>query len=518
MAHVSACVSRQRGGEIDPKFDHVTRLTSMSQFEQHLDLTNLAPATESMFAAIIQGSADAIIALTADGVIIGWNPGAQDLFGYAEHEVIGAHVGRLIPPDRIGEEAAMLTRVLAGEKIAYYETERLHHDGDAIPVSLAIAPLRDSSGRVFGVSNIVRDISELSAARAHQRQLAAIVENTDDAIYAEDLDGTITSWNPAAERIYGYRAEQIVGSSVSRLIQPARRGEDFVLIERILNGERVEHFRSRRVRSDGELLDMSLTISPMLDERGAVIGASVIGRDVGTRERAPDTSDEPERPAPAAQPDSELLAMASRALRSPVATIAARARELRADGAEDSDLHCRQLLELVDDQATRMSTLVEQLLTVSSIDAGALRPRPSRVMVRGALERAAQECGHGAEISIDCPDELTAIADEGHLRQILLAFVANAVEHGEPPIELRALDGGGAVEVRVSDRGPGVPAAFVPRLFERFTQAVSADDPVARTGLGLAIARGLAQAQGGQAWYEPRDPAGSSFCIRLPLG
>jgi len=252
-----------------------------------LDITEQKIAEENMarLAAIVQSSDDAILSKTLDGVITSWNAAAQRLFGYREEEIIGQPVTKLIPPDRIEEEILILTRLGKGERVEHFETKRITKDGKLLDISLTISPVKDSKGKIIGISKIARDITEQKIAEENMARLAAIVQSSDDAILSKTPDGIITSWNAAAERLFGYREEEIIGQPVTRLIPPDRMEEETLILARLRKGERVEHFETKRITKDGKLLDISLTISPVKDSKGKIIGISKIARDITVQKK-----------------------------------------------------------------------------------------------------------------------------------------------------------------------------------------------------------------------------------------
>src|SRR5688572_22156435 len=165
-------------------------------------------------ASIVESSDDAIVSKSLDGTIRSWNRAAERMFGYSAAEAIGASIRMIIPADRLAEEDMVLTRIRAGEGITHFETIHQRKDGGLIPVSLTVSPIHGDAGQVIGASTIARDVSEWMDAAVAGRRLAAIVESSDDAIVSKDLNGIITSWNRAAERMFGYTTGEAIGQSI----------------------------------------------------------------------------------------------------------------------------------------------------------------------------------------------------------------------------------------------------------------------------------------------------------------
>jgi PAS domain S-box-containing protein len=191
----------------------------------------------------------------------------------------------LLPQERQHEEDEILDRIRRGERVDHFETVRLRKGGDPIDISLTVSPVRDASGVIIGASKIARNISEQKRAAAAQTYLAAIVESSDDAIISKDLDGTIRSCNAAAERMFGHSRPELIGQSVRILIPPERQREEDEILERLSRGERVDHFETVRVAKDGRRLDVSLTVSPVHDASGAIVGVSKTARDITEQKR-----------------------------------------------------------------------------------------------------------------------------------------------------------------------------------------------------------------------------------------
>ena len=237
------------------------------------------------YAAIVENSDDAIIGKTLDGIITSWNGAAERIFGHSAAEIVGQSILRIIPPERHEEETRILQKLRRGERVAHYETQRVTKSGRLIQVSLTSSPIRDPQGFVVGASKVARDITDQTAAVRASMLLAAVVDSSDDAIISKRLDGTITSWNSAAERLFGYTAQEMIGQPITRLFPADRIEEEARIIGQIAKGERVNHFETIRKTKDGRHLNLSLTISPVKDVDGRIVGASKIARDITERKR-----------------------------------------------------------------------------------------------------------------------------------------------------------------------------------------------------------------------------------------
>ena len=229
-------------------------------------------------AAIVETSRDAILSHTVDGIVLSWNRAAQRLFGYDAAELVGRSVDALLPDDIRDQERALLRgRIAAGLPIENYQTQRQRKDGTRVDVALSVSPLRDVDGRIVGAASIIRD---MRATKELDQMLAGLLDSSDDLIASRSLEGTVLTWNRGAERVLGWRAEEIVGCNYLILVPEAQRNE----AERISNiaaqGQGISRLDTVRRHKDGHLVQLSVTVAPLRDSRNRVVGLATIGRDV----------------------------------------------------------------------------------------------------------------------------------------------------------------------------------------------------------------------------------------------
>ena len=345
------------------------------------------------------------------------------------------------------------------------------------------------------------------SAEEAQARLAAIVESSDDAIVSKTLEGIVTSWNDAAQRLFGYAAAEIVGQPITRLAPPERRAEMSSILERIRRGERLEHFETERVRKDGTLIHVSVTISPIRDADGRVIGASKIARNVTERRRTEAAKD-------------EFLAMLGHELRKPLAAVQS---AISAAGLDDA--RRAHALEIARRQAAQLRKLIDDLLDVTRVTHGKIGLRKQRLRLAVVVGRAVEatrvlveERGHALVLAVD--PELEVDADAGRLEQVVVNVLVNAAKYTPPGgrIELHAERSGDEIRLRVRDNGIGIHPEALPHVFELFAQdEKSLDRAQGGLGIGLALVRRIAELHGGRA--EARSPGpgrGAEFAIRLP--
>ncbi|RSO09834.1 MEKHLA domain-containing protein [Streptomyces sp. WAC 06783] len=245
-----------------------------------------AAGEQGLFRGLVECSQDAILIKTLDGQVTFWNAAAQRLYGYRAQEVVGRHIGLLIPPDLKDEEADLLERIGRGERIEHYETRRATSDGRVLDVDVSLWPIRTRQGVVNAACSLTRDIGERKRSEARIDELAVVVESSQDAILIKTLDGQVTFWNAAAQRLYGYRAQEVVGRHIGLLIPPDLKDEEADLLERIGRGERIEHYETRRTTSDGRALDVDVTLWPIRNRNGVITGACSTMRDITERKKA----------------------------------------------------------------------------------------------------------------------------------------------------------------------------------------------------------------------------------------
>ncbi|HYG80511.1 MAG TPA: PAS domain S-box protein, partial [Pyrinomonadaceae bacterium] len=238
--------------------------------------------------AIIESAGDAIISKTLDGIITSWNKGAERIFGYEAHEVVGKPITILIPPDQQDEEPAILARLRAGERIEHYETVRVRKDGALLNISLTVSPIKDKEGRIIGASKIARDITAGRRAEAKLREQAEVIRQAYDAIFLRDSSNAITLWNRGAVRTYGYTPEEALGRSPHELLKtvpPVPLGEIYESLRRdgYWEGD------LRHTRKDGEQIIVETRWATVRDERGNVTSILEITRDITARMRAEET-------------------------------------------------------------------------------------------------------------------------------------------------------------------------------------------------------------------------------------
>lgn len=504
---------------ISPIRDAEGRIIGASKIARDISDRRRAEEDRARLAAIVESSEDAIVGKTLDGIIRSWNAAAERLFGYTAEEAVGQPITLIIPRDRLDEERMILSRLSRGERVEHFETIRRAKDGRLIDLSLTISPIRDAQGRVIGASKIARDVTERKRAEEAQAELAAIVESAQDAIISQTLDGIIRTWNTGAERLFGYRADEAIGQPITLIIPPDLLEEEKMILSRLSRGEQIEHYETVRQAKNGNLIDISLTISPIRNAEGGIIGASNFARDMTEQKRILEALKESDRRK------DEFLALLAHELRNPLAPLRNGLQVMRlANGGGYAVAKAR---EMMDRQLSHMVRLIDDLLDVSRISLNKMELRRSRVLladvVSSAVETARpaiEAAGHKLTVLLP-PEPILLDADLTRLAQVFGNLLNNSAKYTERGghIWLTATREGDRVSVAVRDTGVGIPAGALPTVFEMFSQV---SRPIERSGgglgIGLALVKGLVEMHGGSV--EAASPGlgkGSTFTVRLPV-
>ncbi|HEX2397707.1 MAG TPA: PAS domain S-box protein, partial [Solirubrobacteraceae bacterium] len=238
---------------------------------------------------MLTSAVDSVVIVDADGLITQFNPAAETTLGYRRDDALGREMAGLLLAPEVRERfrIALRSGSATGEAPLFdraVEVSVLRADGSRLRVELSVTRLAGFDPSLFAV--YLRDLSRRRSVDYTHLHLAAIVESTDDAVLSKDSRGIVTSWNPGAERLYGYSAEEAIGRHVSFLVPPDHRGEEARILARAMSGERMETYETERIRADGARVEVSLTVSPIVARDEGVIGASVIARDITARNRA----------------------------------------------------------------------------------------------------------------------------------------------------------------------------------------------------------------------------------------
>ena len=478
--------------------------------------------------AIIESSDDAIVSKSLEGVILSWNPAAERIFGYSAEEIVGTSIFRLIPPELHDEERDILSRVARAERIPHVETTRIRKDGTTFPIDLSVSPIRDASGNIIGASSFKRDITERRRAEEIAARLAAIVQSSADAIISKSLDGIILTWNTAAERMYGFRADEVVGRSSYSVVPPELEKEERDILRTVASGGLVEHYETIRARKDGSRIHISLSISPIRDLHGTVIGAASIQRDITERKRA----EEAVRQASKMEAIGALAGGLAHDFNNQLHALSGFAHFVSRDpGLGPAG---RQDLQEIQKLAERMASLTRQLLAFARQQVLSPETLDLNTAVEDTRPMLQRLIGSNVEIQLQLAQGPRWVRiDRAQLTQILLNLVVNgrdAMPAGgrliirTDTLEVspnhvidrlgRAVEPGAFAELSVTDTGGGIAAEHLPHIFEPFYTTKEVGQG---TGLGLATVEGIVSQSGGHIQVESGLGRGTSIRMLLPL-
>jgi len=489
------------------------------------------------FEVTLDSIGDGVITVDVDGKVTRLNPVAEALTGWKNADARGQpleKVFHVINEDtRVEVENPALRAIKDGVIFGLANHSLLiTRDGKEISIDDSGAPIK-SGGDMLGAVLIFRDITERRRGEQARMRLAGIVDSSEDAIISKSLEGIITSWNNSAERMFGYTPEEAIGKSIVMIIPPELRAEETMILGRLRRGERIEHFETVRVTKTGKRISLSLTVSPVRNKQGEIIGASKIARDITYKVRADreltrllaSERAARERAEAASRAKDEFVAMISHEIRSPLNAILGWSHMLR-QGALDKTATANAL-ESIERNARAQAQLVSDLLDVSRVITGKLRINARPVDIMNSVESALESVHPAAEakqITIDVqrePYATVVTGDADRLQQVFWNLLSNAVKFTprQGHVSVKIARTNSYLEVAVSDSGTGIPEDFLPYIFERFTQAdTTSARKHAGLGLGLSIARHIVELHGGTIAAESAgEGKGATFRITLPV-
>jgi PAS domain S-box-containing protein len=477
-------------------------------------------------AAIVESSFDAIISKTLDGQITSWNGAAERTYGYTAAEAIGRSIELIVPEDRREELRSIHERLRRGERVPPFETVRVTRDGRRIDVQLTMSPIIDAEGAVAGASGIGRDVTRRNQAEAALRdreaKFRAVIETAADGIIIIDSQGTIEVFNPASERIFGYRRDEVIGRKIEMLMPPAHASRHDQYLERARHADEGQTIVIGRevegLRKDGATVPLELSVGEARHD-GTRVFVGII-RDISERKRADQERQCARDKLARSNRDLEQFArVVSHDLQEPLRMVSSYCELLRRRYRGRLDDEADQFLDYAIDGAQRMQLLIHDLLAYSRVEAGggAFGETDANRSFELALVNL-QTFIAESQASITADPLPTVLADEVQLVQLFQNLVSNAIKYrrGEPPeIRVSAEPRGAFWAFGVTDKGIGIEPRFARSIFEPFKRLHRRQE-FPGTGIGLAICKRIVERHGGEIWLDCEYRDGARFCFSLP--
>lgn len=477
---------------------------------------------------VVEAAPNAMIMVDRARVILLVNRGAETLFGYSRGELLGQRVDALVPErfraghaHHVGDFfAAPQARAMGAGRELFGRRK----DGTEVPVEIGLSPV-ETPGGLCTLASII-DITERKRAEAAQERLAAIVESSEDAIVSKTLDNTITSWNRGAERLFGYTAEEAIGRNSSMLLPEHLAGEEAQLLGNAWRAGCVAHLETTRRHKDGGDVAVSLTLSPIRNAAGDIVGLSKIARDIGELKRRGAELErinaELERiNAELARSNADLeqfAHVASHDLQEPLRMVANYTELLAERYRGQLDEKADKYIHYASDGARRMQRLVADLLSYSRV--GSQGKPLARVDAGGvahgsvaSLKKLIAEAG----ATVDVGPLPSVLGDETQLWQLFQNLVGNAIKFrtaAPPRVVIRAEPAGASWLFSVADNGIGIDMRYADRVFQMF-QRLHERGKYEGSGIGLAIVKRIVERHGGRIWVESAPGAGATFFFTL---
>jgi PAS domain S-box-containing protein len=468
--------------------------------------------------------------------IIYWNRAAEIMYGFTREQALGRFSQELLRRELPEPLEQILARLRSGTPWQG-ELQVTRSDGAEITVASEWIAYLDDRGRLEAIIEVNTEVTERKRAEEARDRLAAIIDSSEDAIISKNLDGIVTSWNASAERLFGYRADEMIGQPIGRIIPPERQAEEGRILERLGRGERIGHYETERIAKDGRRVEVSLTMSSIRDSSGAIIGASKIARDI-TERRQKETELRAARAAVESQAENLETIVAHRTarlresvaelegfsdtvshdLRAPLRAISAFTNVVLEDYGAGLSSEVSELLHKVVGAAGRMDRLLQDLVAFSrvsrqSIELGAVDL--DHLVLDIALARPELQMAV-AEIKVESP-LLPMLGHEVLLSHCVTNLLSNAVKFVGPGVKPRihvfSERLGERVRLWVQDNGIGIERAQHEKIFEMFHRL---SNDYEGTGMGLAIVKKAAERMGGRVGVESEPGKGSRFYVELP--
>jgi PAS domain S-box-containing protein len=515
--------ARKKSGEEFPveislsPIDHIKETlvaAAIRDITQRKQTEELLREKDERFRSVFTSTHDAIIIMSDEGTVMAWNKGAEQIFGWTEGEMMGKPMTLVMPEKYKARHIDCMERfkqtqqtTIIGKTI---EAEGLKKDGGIFPLELSIGASKMKGQHYF--CGIMRDISERRLTEKLEREMAAIVEHSEDAIVSTTSNGEIYSWNQAAEKLYGYSAHEVQNRSLSIIFPEHLKEEDQQIIEKVSTGNSIHNYETERIRKDGALIHVSITVSPIKDKSGNVIGTSRISRDItAQKQRIQEIMDL----------NAELDAFTysvSHDLRAPLRSIAGYTRILQEDYVPQMGEEGMRIATIIARNTNRMGTLIDDLLNFSRL--GRRELNTSLVNMKLLVERILVDHFTDQQVRFDIRPLHTVLADMSMVEIVWINLISNAIKYSakqpESIVELGSFQEGNEICFYVRDNGVGFDMRYYDKLFGVF-QRLHKMEEFEGTGVGLALVKKIVQRHHGRVWAEAQVNNGATFHFTIPL-
>jgi len=482
--------------------------------------------SQSRVAAIVDNIIDGIIAINEKGNIESFNKACEKIFGYRSEEVIGHNIKMLMPEPYHNEHDGYLQhyRATAEAKIigtAGREVSGKRKDGLVFPMDLSVSAFYLDGKRHF--SGIIRDITERKKSEEMLRLLGAIVESSDDVIISKTLDGIVSSWNNGAEKLFGYSTTEAMGKDMSFLIPPDKLQEEVDIINSLREGKTIDHLETVRLNKIGKRIDVSLTISPIRDIAGQIMGASKVGRDITYRKEAEAKLFRYMLDLERSNKDLDDFAyIASHDLKEPLRGLFNNAKFLQQDYADKLDQAGVAKLQRLGYLCQRMEQLVNDLLYFSRLGRQELAIQLTDMNL---VVQDIKSLIDSPDVTINIPQKLPEIiCDKLRVMEALRNLITNAIKYNDKKSKVIEIGIKDKVEIKngvehqvfyVKDNGIGIEEEFFEDIFRIFKRLNEEDDDKKGTGVGLTFVRKIIERHGGRIWLASAPGKGTTFYFTI---
>jgi PAS domain S-box-containing protein len=442
-----------------------------------------------------------------------WSKECRDIYGISSDSAISFEVfSEHIHPDDRAWVQKRIQKALDPEKGGHYEVifRIVRFDNGETRWIQSHGTVYFEEEKASRFMGTVLDITDIKQAEEQSAKLAAIIQSSDDAIISKTLESVITSWNAAAERIFGYTAEEVIGEPIYKLIPEDRQEEEPQIIARLKSGERIEHFETKRRTKEGRLIDVSLTISPVKDPQGNIIGLSKIARDI-TEKKLDETR------------KSDFIGMVSHELKTPLTSLTAITQFVHDKLKNNEDTFLANAMQKANQQVKRMTVMINGFLNISRLESGKIYIEKQEFDMESLISEVIEDVSLTTDTHMICFEKCRLVpvnADREKISSVISNFISNAIKYSPKGnhIEVTCTTKDGQVIISVKDEGMGIKKEDLDKIFDRYYRVESNRmRHISGFGIGLYLSSEIIQRHDGNVWAESEPGIGSTFYFSLPL-